>query len=140
MITIERHSGRLVEAHFSGRVTEEEIAASDLAMARCFFESSKKIAICADYRQLSVLSEELSKQLVEVYRRHNSNIEFSGILVAPTSGIAILQMERLVRESQNPNRKAFRSADALMEWLGQHLTIEERARMNAFLSRPPQEQ
>jgi len=48
--------------------------------------------------------------------------------------VSLLQMERVIREAENPRRKCFRDAVALSDWLHPHLTLHERARLAAFLT------
>ena len=50
------------------------------------------------------------------------------MLLSPTNAIFSLQLERLLREAQNPARRAFRDAQPLLKWLSEILTPEELAR------------
>jgi hypothetical protein len=44
-----------------------------------------------------------------------------------------LQIQRMIREANNPNRRAFRDPDALVAWLGEVLSVQERIRLAAVL-------
>ena len=136
MFQIELHVGRLAEVRMVSPVTVEQIEKADKVMAQCVQRANGRVCICADFRRVTVMSTECADKLVAAFRRHNEGIERSAILVSANSAIAVLQIERVVRESNFPNRKAFRSTGEMQLWLGQFLTEAERARMTAFLYGP----
>jgi uncharacterized protein (DUF305 family) len=133
MFTVERHQGRLIEVRTISPVSLAEIADADIAMGEAA-ASGGRIFICADHRKLAILGTEQADQFIAMFRRHNQAIELSAIVVAPTSATAILQMERVIAEAQNPNRRAFRSTKDAANWLRPHLTSAEAARINAFFA------
>jgi hypothetical protein len=49
----------------------------------------------------------------------------------------MLQFIRLVRESNNPDRRIFYEPEPLSEWLAHVLSPEEQARLAEFLKQEP---
>ena len=49
------------------------------------------------------------------------------------SAIFALQVERIIRSSNNPNRRAFREAAELLHWLEEVLTLGEQVQLEHFV-------
>ncbi len=137
MLSVENHTGRLVEVEVRSPVTGQEIAASDAAMQEVWQKLGRKAVICADYVHTTVLGETEAQALIAMFRRHNEHLERSAVLVSEQSAVAILQMERVIREAQLPTRRAFRDARALLDWLSEALSPREQERARFFLLRHP---
>jgi hypothetical protein len=116
-----------------GRVTREEIDAADRAMDDAVRSLGEPCVIVADYRRAKFLLEEDAGHLTQMYRRHNNHIERSAILVSSASAVAVLQIERVVREASFASRRAFRDPSELAAWLDEVLSPPERARLRAIL-------
>lgn len=65
--------------------------------------------------------------------RNEPRLQRTGTLL-PASPTACLQIERMIREAGNPERKTFRELLALGVWLGQVLDVAERARLAELLT------
>ena len=50
------------------------------------------------------------------------------------SAVFAMQIERVIRNAANPNRRAFRDPGDLRKWLAEILTATEAARLGEFLS------
>lgn len=133
MFTIERKVGRLVETVMQARVTREEIEAADQGMFEAVRSIGEPCIVWADYRRARFLLEDDAARLTEIYRRFNSNIERSAILVSATSAVAVLQIERVIREAKHPSRRAFRDANEAAAWLDEALSPPERARLRVIV-------
>jgi hypothetical protein len=117
-----------------GRVPLAEVEAADRAMDDAVRSLQSPCVIIADYTQARFLLEEDAVQLTQMYRRHNNHIERSAILVSASSAVAVLQMERVIREAKYAPRRAFRDAREAAAWLEEVLTPTERARLRVVLS------
>jgi hypothetical protein len=133
MFSVEHHAGRLIETRTSSLPTLDEIA----AFAARFREVAGKLAglvvICGDYRGLRVLSPDVAEKFVAMLTAANPRIERSALLCSPDHATALLQIERTVKQAANPSRRTFRDVADLSAWLGDVLSVEERARVAAFL-------
>jgi hypothetical protein len=134
VFTVERKVGRLVESVMQGRVPLAEVEAADRAMDEAVRSLKASCVVIADYRRARFLLEDDAAQLTQMYRRHNNHIERSAILVSASSAVAVLQMERVIREAKYPSRRAFREASEAAAWLEEVLTPTERARLRVVLS------
>jgi hypothetical protein len=132
MFTVRRVAGRLVEVIMASPVTEQEIQKADGAMAEVV-KGAGRVVICADYTRAKVLPQELSGKLVEMFKKHNAGIERSAVLCAADSATAILQMERVIREAQNPSRKFFRDRAELCTWLAEVLDDDAKKKLGELL-------
>jgi hypothetical protein len=133
MFTIERKVGRLVEAVMRSPVTLEDLSSADEAMEEATRPLQGSAIVLADYTQTKFLLAEHAAHLLQMYRRHNDHIERSAILVSASSAVGVLQMERVIREADNPSRRAFRDAREAAAWLGEVLSVAERARLRVIL-------
>lgn len=134
MFTVERRVGRLVEAVMRSPVTLEDLNNADRAMEEATRSLQSSTIVLADYTQTKFLLAEHAAHLIQIYRRHNEHIERSAILVSASSAVGVLQMERVLREADNPSRRAFRDAREAAAWLGEVLNIAERGRLHAILA------
>jgi hypothetical protein len=133
MYIIQQKVGRLVEAVMQARVTRADIDAASRSIADVAESMAGKCVVIGDYRATRFLLEEDVVQLLQVLRRYNDRIERSAIVVSAQSAVGVLQMERIVRESGHPLRRAFRDVNEAAAWLGEVLTPAERARLHSVL-------
>jgi hypothetical protein len=93
-----------------------------------------RIVTVADWRNCPVMQEEAAVRFLDGLRNHNPRAERSAALATQKSSIAMLQFLRLVRESNNPDRRLFFEPEPLIEWLSEVLSPEEQARLKEFLA------
>ena len=134
MFRVAHNAGRLVEVRTVSPLSSDEIAQAEVSMVDAVHVARQAVVVCADYRKLTVLPARQADEFVAMFRRHNLNIEVSAIIVAPTSAIAVLQIERVISEADCPNRKCFRSTSKAIDWLRPHLSPSEDLRLRAFLA------
>jgi 3-oxoacyl-ACP reductase-like protein len=92
-----------------------------------------KYVIAADWRNVTVMSPETATRVRAMLSKSNARAERSSILTLAVQSTANLQVQRLVREAENDNRRHFVSARGQHDWLSQVLTAEESVRLSAFL-------
>lgn len=133
MFRIECTAGRLAEVRLVSPFSDEDIRQADLAMLAIFERVQAPLVIAADYRQARVLSASQAAELSAMFRRHNDRIQRSAILASDQSATAVLQLSRVVREANLPDRRSFRDPAEAERWLGEILGDEERGRLHRFL-------
>lgn len=137
MFTVERNVGRLVEVRVESLRSSSDAEAFIRAIRGAIVEAAPaRIVVCADHRAVPIYTQAVSDRLVELFTSINQGIDRAGLIVARTNATFSLQIERIVRESQNPLRRVFYDPDTVTAWLSEVLTEPEVARMRAFLSRP----
>lgn len=131
MFSVENRVGRLIEYRMWGHVVADQIDSFLDRFRLVVTDSPGKKVLCVDARFLKVMSPDVSARLLDQMRHDNPLLERSAILIGsgPTFD---MQMERLVRESNNPSRKTFRSHVELVDWLKPLLTPKEVQRATQF--------
>jgi hypothetical protein len=134
MFTTEIRVGRLYEHRIVSLDSEEDIVAVGMKAGEVMARSREQVVVCADYRQLRFLKQELTEQFIERIGRLNDRIERSAVLITNDQAIFNLQMARMIRRMNYPNRRLFHDPKELQVWLGEVLTPPERLRLAAFLA------
>jgi hypothetical protein len=135
MISVENRVGRLVEAVLRSPITDEELAEFRDRRARVVAAIAGERAVCVDMTGAGVLSPDHAERLIDILKqRHGGPSRVAYLL--PARAVATLQVERILREAQSPERRTFADRAALIEWLGEPLTVAERARLRTFLGAP----
>jgi hypothetical protein len=98
-----------------------------------------KYVIAADWRNVTVMSPETAARARQMLSRSNARVERSSILTRTIQSTANLQVERLVREAENANRRHFVYARDQYKWLAEVLSREESRRLSEFLGLPGDE-
>jgi hypothetical protein len=132
--TIENVVGRLVECRIRSPIDIPQVAAFAERLREVLPAAAQggKVVICVDLRAANVFPPEVADGFTAVMRSDNPMVERSGF-VAGESALFGLQIERLIRDAQNPARRAFRDLGALVGWLGEVLAPPEKSRLRAFL-------
>jgi L-fucose isomerase-like protein len=133
MFSVDNQVGRLIETRTSSLATLDEIAAFGARFREVAGKLPGQVVICGDYRGMRILSPDVADKFVAMLTAANPRVERSAILCSPDHATANLQIERTVKQAANPSRRTFRDAGELSAWLGQVLTVEERARLFTFL-------
>jgi hypothetical protein len=134
MFTVEVRAGRLIEARLISLADVDEVIRFERAMGEAFASVGGRSVVCADWRQANILAPLVAERLIALLQRGNPHVERSAILLAREHATFNLQVERLVREAQNPARRTFREAAAMVDYLSDALTPGEKARVAEFLA------
>jgi hypothetical protein len=133
-------AGRVVAVRPIALWKREDAAAYGEAVRRVVPSFAGKAVICGDYRRVTVFPSEVTDELQRLYAELNPYILRSGILVTPNHSVPKVQVERVMRGAQHPQRRSLTSRVELETWLGEILTPEERGGVSSFLDegdRPP---
>src|SRR4030095_12983156 len=85
-----------------------------------------------DLRQADIFPVEVAQRLIGLLSEIAPLVERTGFLIGEGAVFA-LQIERILRNSAHPQRRAFREPEPLKNFLGEILTPLERARLAEFL-------
>ena len=126
--------GRLVEVRPERLQSVDAVKSIGAAIGTLMRELGGAEAIfCVDWRRLSVLAPEVASALAELMKGGNSRTLRSAALIGARATFG-LQMERVIREANNPSRRAFRDPAEMLEWLSEIATPAERTRARDFLA------
>lgn len=95
----------------------------------------RQVVVVADWRRVMVAPPDATAAAGAWMASLNPRIERSAVLHTSTQPTAVMQLFRLVRESDHAQRRLFTEVEPLCEWLGEVLDPAERARLALFLSR-----
>jgi hypothetical protein len=132
MYTIENRVGRFVELRVEAPVTDEELSPFHETLANVCKPIRGKIAICTDLAGATVFTQSVTQRWTSIIKQESPLVERNAVLVGE-GAVFSMQVERIIRQAGQHNRKAFLSATALTAWLGEILTVRERTRLENFL-------
>lgn len=134
--TCEITTGRLLEIRVAKGYETLQDVDDMIAMIRACVgrlpENARHVTL-ADWRGCKVLTKTAASRVIEMMRGTNPRTERSVLLHANDSPTAIMQFLRLVRESDNEQRRLFSDPEAALAWLGEVLAPEELRRARDFL-------
>jgi len=138
-MTVHNHSGRVVEIFSRERDTDEAQMAQfreDLKGAvAAATRGGRRMVVVADLRAITVVGPTMANFYIEVMRKDNKDLERSAVLTSSAANATfVMQMERVMRESANPNRRRFETDTALTAWLAEILDDAEMTRIREFLA------
>ncbi|APR87295.1 hypothetical protein A7982_12644 [Minicystis rosea] len=133
MFKVNRHIGRVIEARIFRLADVEAVARYGVALGRAI-EKTDRPVLCADHRPVAIYAPPVADQLVAMFTDLNKHWERVAILVANTNATLAMQLQRIVRSSNNPSRRVFFDADEARNFLGETLDAQERARVATFLT------
>ena len=132
MFTTEIRVGRLYEHRLGTLESDEEMLALRERGIAVMYASPRPVVVCADYRHVRFVRADLVDKFVDFLRIVGPKIERSAVLLAPDNAVFTMQMRRMVREANFPNRRTFKSPTEVETWLADVLTADERTRLKAF--------
>jgi hypothetical protein len=132
---VENRVGRLIEFRASPQVAPDELPEFLTRVREAVRRPRMKVVICCDMRGNTVMHPDVAEQVIGLLRSDNPLVERGGYLI---DGQAVfgLQIERVVREAKNENRRTFSSLPQLLDFLSPVLTSEEHQRLLEFLAAP----
>jgi hypothetical protein len=128
MYTMESKVGRLIEVRFWAPILSEEPAAWQREHERMLASMLNAYVFFVDLSEAPVFPPEMVDAFAVAMRSEMRLLRMAMLLGAsPTLG---LQIQRLVRDANHPRRKIFREAREAETYLGEILTMSERARLH----------
>ena len=135
MFTVESRVGRLLEARIESLRTLDRASAYSDAIAQMVqrMPGHEPMILCADHRAVVVYPQPVADKLASLFGAMNQRLARIALLVAPTNATLSMQLGRIVREANNPDRRVFLVPAEAEAFLGEVLTGSERTRLARFL-------
>jgi hypothetical protein len=129
--SIDRRVGKLVEIRIWSPVTLEETVPWGEAHDALVSKIDGPYVCLVDLTDATVFPQDVVLGYVKTMKNETNLVRTGTILnKSPTHG---MQIQRMIREADNPNRRAFRDPHELFEWLSEVLDAPERVRLRALL-------
>lgn len=132
MYQVENHAGRLVEVKLASPLTVEEVQKFTQKHIEVMQRIAGKYIGVVNLREAHVFPAVVADGLSKLLSGAASHVERSAFLIGE-SAIFGLQVERVIRESNSPNRRAFRHGSELILWLKEILTPAEERELERFI-------
>jgi hypothetical protein len=132
MHKVENHVGRLIEVKLASPLNIDEVRGFIQEHMALMQKMPGKYVGVVDLLEAYVFPAAVTDLLIQLLSGAASHVERSALLIGESATFA-LQVERVIRSSNNPNRRAFRNAEELTAWLGEVLTKHEHERLELFL-------
>jgi hypothetical protein len=136
MITCECSVGRFLEIRFVPPVALEDLVDFAGKLARISREVKENFIGCTDFSHMNIMRPEMADRLIEILKRDNLRMERNAALLSQQRAGLRMQIERIIRESKHPGRRAFDNLLEMIPWLDEPLNDAERARLRVFLGLP----
>lgn len=137
MITVECHSGVLIELRFDGAPTLDDVerfkTETAALVTRLSAEHGRRVTLCTDLRRTELFAPEVASRIIDLMRGDNPRVDRNGVL-GSESALLTLQVQRLLIEAGSPGRRRiFTNPGTLIAWLDDALIEDERSRLRSFL-------
>jgi hypothetical protein len=132
MYSVRISVGRLLELTLSSPFESADLKPFQALVRDVLQASPNKVIACSDLRRATVFTQDIVTGLIDLMRSDNPKIERSGILIAG-SAVFTMQMERIVRSSDHPDRRTFRNTVDCITWLSDLLDPPERRQLQQFV-------
>lgn len=132
MYRVENPAGRLIEVKLASPLVIEEVE----QFTQKYVEVMRKIPVryvgVVNLLEAYVFPKTVADGLMKLLSGAAAHVERSALLIGE-SAVFGLQVERLIREANNPNRRAFRHGHELVAWLSEVLTAAEKKELERFI-------
>ncbi len=132
MYTIENRLGRLVEIRVESPVTYEELLEFHDTLAKVCKPIQGLVAACTDFVGATVFTQPVTQRWMAIIKQDAPIVERNAVLIGE-GAVFSMQIERIIRQAGQSNRKTFLASTDLATWLGEILTVRERTRLESFL-------
>lgn len=124
--------GRLVEARFASPLDLDEVKQFVAEHRAIINRLARKYVGVVDLLQADVFPVPVAEGLIQLLSGVAPQLERTAFLIRD-SALFALQVERVIRNSNHPDRRVFRDPEALKEYLGEVLDAPEQARLARFV-------
>ncbi len=126
--------GRLLEVRAVGRLGDAGVDYLRESLLRLEPELPKPWVTVVDARETAFSKDSQARGMIEIMLRYNSNTERAAYLLGRQS-LTSIQVEAMILQARNPERRAFRVPADLLRWMSEVCTPEESARLAVFLAK-----
>lgn len=124
--------GRLVEARFASPLDLDEVKQFVAEHRAIINRLARKYVGVVDLLQADVFPVPVAEGLIQLLSGVAPQLERTAFLIRD-SALFAMQAERVIRNSNHPDRRVFRDPEALKEYLGEVLDAPEQARLAQFV-------
>lgn len=132
MYSVENHAGRLIEVKLASPLTLDEVQQFTQKHLAVMAKLPAKYIGVVNLLDAHVFTPDVAGKLSKLLAAAASHVERSAFLIGE-SAIFSLQVERVIRESNSPNRRAFRNGQELVAWVSEILTPPEKVELERFI-------
>ena len=132
MYHVENHAGRLIEVKLASPLTLEEVHQFVQKHLETMHKIPGKYIGVVNLLEAYVFPPAVAEGLAKLLSGAASHVERTALLIGE-SAIFGLQVERVIRDANNPNRRAFRDAHELVAWLSEVMTPAEARQLHHFV-------
>jgi hypothetical protein len=132
MYLAENHVGRLIEVKIASPLRVEEVAQFTQQFIALMQKIPTKYVGVVNLLEAYVFPSAVADGLTKLLSGAASHVERSALLIGE-SAVFGLQVERVIRESNNPNRRVFRNGHELIAWLSEVLTPAEQRQLDRYV-------
>jgi hypothetical protein len=129
VIDIRNQVGRLIEVTIESPTTTLEWKALPRQLHSIHGRLPQKYMYCANISRAQLLRPEEAGPMKKIMQLDNPRLVRTAIYLGTNSATLMLQMERLIRETTNPERKTFRDPQKLITWMSEVTTPDEEQRI-----------
>lgn len=133
MHSVQNIAGRLIEIRVESPLTPNEFGQFVEELKATASRIPGRYVAVSDLQRASVFPPEIAETLIQLLSQLSDRVERAAFLIGGSAVLA-LQIERVLRNAANPNRRTFREIEPLKEWLGEILNENERYRVDSFLA------
>lgn len=134
MFSVETVAGRLVEVRLGSPLAATEVADVIQRVRLAVLGCPGRVVVCAELTRMFVMPPEFADQFTAMFTRDNPRVERSAFLVAFKRSAFTMQLERMVREANNPARRVFDDKAALLAYLEPVLAPTEVQRLRSLIA------
>jgi hypothetical protein len=131
MYKVDNHVGRLVEVRLASPLDVSDVQRFVQDMTAVMEKVKGKYVGVVDMLDAYVFPANVADMLSKLLSGAATRVERTAMLIG-SSAVFGLQVERVIRDANNPNRRVFRITRELTSWLNEVLTPAERARLERY--------
>lgn len=132
MYKIDNAVGRLIEVRLASPLSLDEVHRFAAELKGAVDAVQGHYVGVVDITRAELFPAPVAEALIQLLSRGAGQVDRTAVLVGENATFS-LQVERIIRNSASPNRRAFRDAGELRDWLREVLSVEERVRLARFL-------
>ncbi len=133
MHSVQNNAGRLIEIRVKSPLAPNEFGQFIEELKATAARIPGRYVAVSDLQHANVFTPEIAATLIQLLSGLADRVERAAFLVGD-SAVLSLQIERVLRNAANPNRRTFREIEPLKEWLGEILNENERHRVDGFFA------
>jgi hypothetical protein len=133
MYSVANRVGRLLEIRVASPFSMNDAMALFKQIYKTMPRAKGLALVIADLRGLRVVDPEVVDLVTGFMRMDNPYVERNAFLLSDSGAMLVIQSDRMVKQTGVQSRRTFRVRGDCETWMAEVLSLEENARMKAFL-------